>query len=144
MKKVLMSLFAAATLFTVSTPSTTEAATVNMYEAVVFQDEVVRTQYNYLNRTDFLRAVSQNQFTNGISYTHLKLPTGDYYNRTEYLKYLGEAYKKGLGFAAAIQDLADNGRTVTNVTFVKGKMENGKVIAAEEPQVREFKVIDIK
>lgn len=140
MKKLVLGFLLALSLVLVGQP--TQAATINTYSGMVFKDDVNADQFNELSRTSYLAAVRAKKFEGKIiAYTHIKLPNDKYYSRTVYL---AEIRKQG-NFLSAIQSLAATGRAAANLNIVRGKVtDEGKVVPAEEPQVREFKVIDIK
>ncbi|OCS88258.1 hypothetical protein [Caryophanon latum] len=141
MKKIILALVMVFSVLGITQP--TQAQTFDTYAGIVFKDEVNEDQYNELSRTVYLSAVRAKKFEGKvIAYSHIKLPNDKYYSRTVYLAKIREF--KG-EFLTAINDLAKNGKTAEGLNLVKGLVtDEGEVVPAEEPTVKEFKVVDIK
>lgn len=137
MKKILGLFTAFVVSLVIMSTTDVEAAEITTYDSIVFLDEA-SGKYSYVLRKNYRDAVLAGDITQPQigKYTHIQLG-GNFYAKKDYRNFLvatGE-FKKAINAALA------NGKKVTDIDFVEGKVEDGKVVSAEPVR---FEVISIQ
>lgn len=148
MKKILMSLVLVLGVFSSSVVSASAAMN---FDQLIYQDKENANKYYSLAKNTYLINVA-NKKVKDFNFKYVRLTNGKYYAKNTYLITVAQESRNGLTFSETMEKLAaKTNQTVTNIEA--GKVANdGTVIAssaqdntvAPEPEVREFKVIDIK
>lgn len=146
MKKLILAVFASLALF-VAAPTFTEASTENLnFQAVAYKAETGDKYYS-LDFFDYLFALDRIDTTKSVV-THLQLTNGNYYTFFDYLFGISgsASFQEGLNNLVADFDAQtlniEAGKVANNGTIIASSAQDNTV--APEPEVREFKVIDIK
>ncbi|MEE1133036.1 MAG: hypothetical protein UHX00_15570 [Caryophanon sp.] len=136
MKKCFLILMATITLSFGFSVTGVNAAEITTYDAIAFKDES-SNQHTYLLQKEYRNALFDKAIAQAevAKYTHIQF-SGKFYAKKEFRNYLFSAKV----FKTAINELAAKGTPTTDINFVHGKVEGGKVLAL----VEEFRVLNIK
>lgn len=138
MKKFIMS-FVLLLAFSVVSTMNVNAAEINMYEALIYENSADKSKHVRITRAQIEDALFDDKMKGNYGYSHMQL-AGAAYSRGEYVDFLFEKSS----FKATINALVVEGKKVTGLDISDGKIEGPGSIVSTAPTVKGFKVVDIK